>query len=449
MTLASALLHQILSNSEISVWTELKELYLPSEYKSLWKIINSHVDRYGNLPSFEDLKYEIRDSKLQEMVYAIESVETEIDAMTLLDYQKNEFTQNEILSQIDSFVDETIAFSTAEENLESLQEIVVEVSKKVDTTPPNENMAKIELFDPEEELGKFVTLGLNQEYDLDFAFSPKDLVLVGGRRGAGKSITCANLANNIYEKGRSALYFTIEMDSRQILQRICALGANVPVNRLQRKNLSQDEWNRVAKWWCNRYQNSEDLLTDFYSHRKFDELHSKLIRNPLKEDKQIEVVYDPMLTIGKIDAVLKTKMNQLPDVGIIIVDYLNQVKRSLASGRQYEWTEQIEVSKTLKSMAQEYECMVFSPYQTDATGEARFAKGILDAADAAYSLNAWSQEDSCMTFSCQKMRSAQMRDFTSKMDWETLRIGPTSVLNPEERQEMKESMSTGEAINEL
>lgn len=449
MTLASALLHQILSQSEISVWTELKELYLPQEYKSLWKIINSHVDRYGSLPSFEDLKYEIRDSKLQEMVYAIESVETEIDAMTLLDYQKNEFTQNEILSQIDSFVDETIAFSTAEENLESLQEIVVEVSEKVDTTPPNENMAKIELFDPEEELGKFVTLGLNQEYDLDFAFSPKDLVLVGGRRGAGKSITCANLANNIYEKGRSALYFTIEMDSRQILQRICALGANVPVNRLQRKNLSQDEWNRVAQWWCDRYQDSGDLLTDFYSHRNFDDLHSKLIRNPLREDKQIEIVYDPMLTIGKIDAVLKTKMNQLPDVGIIIVDYLNQVKRSLASGRQYEWTEQIEVSKTLKSMAQEYECMVFSPYQTDATGEARFAKGILDAADAAYSLNAWSQEDSCMTFSCQKMRSAQMRDFTSEMDWETLRIGPTSVLNPEERQEMKESMSTGEAINEL
>ena len=100
-------------------------------------------------------------------------------------------------------------------------------------------------------------------------------------------------------------------------------------------------------------------------------------------------------------------------------------------------------------MAQEYETMVFSPYQTDATGEARFAKGILDAADAAYSLNAWSQEDNCMTFSCQKMRSNQMKDFTSEMDWETLRIGPRSVLNPEERTEMKESMATGENINEL
>ena len=47
------------------------------------------------------------------------------------------------------------------------------------------------------------------------------------------------------------------------------------------------------------------------------------------------------------------------------------------------------------------------------------------------------------------MRSAQMRDFTSEMDWETLRIGPRSVMNPEERQEMKESMATGESVNEL
>jgi len=35
------------------------------------------------------------------------------------------------------------------------------------------------------------------------------------------------------------------------------------------------------------------------------------------------------------------------------------------------------------------------------------------------------------------------------MDWETLRIGPHSVMNPEEREEMKESMATGESVNEL
>ena len=80
---------------------------------------------------------------------------------------------------------------------------------------------------------------------------------------------------------------------------------------------------------------------------------------------------------------------------MVLVDYINQVKRSAIPSRmgQYDWTEQIEVSKALKSMAQEYECTVVTPYQTDASGEARFAKGILDAADAAYALETYDQED--------------------------------------------------------
>ena len=47
---------------------------------------------------------------------------------------------------------------------------------------------------------------------------------------------------------------------------------------------------------------------------------------------------------------------------VIIVDYINQVKRSNipSRGGQYDWTEQIEVSKALKTMAQEYDCCFLS-----------------------------------------------------------------------------------------
>ena len=134
------------------------------------------------------------------------------------------------------------------------------------------------------------------------------------------------------------------------------------------------------------------------------------------------------------------------DVGVIIVDYINQVKRSKppSRGGQYDWTEQIEVSKALKSMAQEYECTVVSPYQTDASGEARFAKGILDAADAAYTIESWTQEDECFSLNCVKMRSAMMKSFTSTMNWETLKIGPETALNPNEKEE-----ATGESIDDI
>jgi len=98
-------------------------------------------------------------------------------------------------------------------------------------------------------------------------------------------------------------------------------------------------------------------------------------------------------------------------------------------------------------MAQEYECTVFSPYQTDATGEARFAKGILDSADAAYALETWDQEDNCMTFNCVKMRAASMRSFTSTVNWETLKIGPDTALTPKERENT--THKTNENIDDL
>jgi len=275
------------------------------------------------------------------------------------------------------------------------------------------------------------------------------LILVGGRRGAGKSITCCNIANNVYEQGKSSLYFTIEMDSRSILQRMCALGARIPISRLATRNLTTVEWDRVANWWAGRFEGGSELVPEFTQTRDFDSFHAKLQTRPLHKDRQLDVVYDPVLSLSRIRQELESKVAQT-DYGVIVVDYLNQVKRSNVPSKsgQYDWTEQIEVSKTLKSIAQEYEIPVFAPYQTDNTGEARFAKGILDAADAAFTLETWSPEDEAITFNCTKMRSAKMEGFTSVMDWETLKIGPQSTMNPKEKEDIKDSLSTGEDIHD-
>ena len=449
MNLTSALLKQIITQEDFDTWGNLRENYLANEYQALYRAMDSHIKNFNALPTFDDLKLSIRDRKLQEKVFAIEAVDIDIDAWVLLEYVKNEYTQVEILNELDGFIDKTVAISNAEENVEALQTIVLDIGERVDLKPPEENMQTIALFDTDKDLKKYLPLGLNDEYDQSMNFSPRDLVLVGGRRGAGKSLTCVNIANNVYEQGRSSIYFTIEMDSRSILQRMCALGARIPISRLATRNLTSVEWNRVAEWWAGRFDGGVELLPNFYDDRDFDEFHKKLQTEPLHKDRQLDVVYDPVLTLPKIRQELEAKLSQ-GDYGVIIVDYLNQVKRSNTPNKsgQYDWTEQIEVSKTLKSMAQEYEVPVFSPYQTDNTGEARFAKGILDAADAAYTIETWSPEDECISFNCTKMRSAKMEGFTSVMDWETLKIGPQSTMNPKERESIKDSLSTGEDIHD-
>ena len=450
MNIASALQKQIIVQKDLGTWSKLKEHYLPGDFQSIFKILDKHIEQYQDLPQFEDLRYEVRDRKLQEKIFAIESVDVEVDAWLLLDYLKNEYAQIEILDELDKYIDNTVAMATAEENIEQLQEIVLRVSDKVDVKAPEESMQSISLFEDDKELASYLPLGLNSEYDSQIQFSPKDLVLVGGRRGAGKSLTCCNLASNVYDSGRSALYFTIEMDSRQILQRICSVSTKIPLKRLRSKMLSSEEWSRVGGWWAGRFDGGHDLLPEFEKTHDFDTFHKNLTKLPLHKERQLDVIYDPALTLSKIQSELDKKVNQL-DVGVVIVDYLNQVKRHNAPSRsgQYDWTEQIEVSKKMKLYAQEYETLFFAPYQTDASGEARFAKGILDAADAAFSLETWEQSDNCMTFNCTKMRSNRMQSFTSEVDWETLKIGPASALNPKEREDIESNMKTGENVDDI
>ena len=54
-------------NSEFGAWNSLKEHYFPEgEYRKLWKIVDKHVHKYHALPTFEDLKLEVRSRELQE-----------------------------------------------------------------------------------------------------------------------------------------------------------------------------------------------------------------------------------------------------------------------------------------------------------------------------------------------------------------------------------------------
>jgi replicative DNA helicase len=426
VNLASILLKTIIAQCDMETWANSQKHYFPTEYSSIWSYLNKYVEQHSVLPSFEDLRLAVRDATLRDRFIALEKIdEIDIEPNILLEYLKNEYTQVEIMNQLEKYLSDSIAMESAQENIESLQNIVLSVEEKVDLKDTSTNMRKMELFDPIEELEKNVPLGLNHDFDRIQTFGPSDLVLIGGKRGAGKSIACANIASSTYEAGHSVMYFTIEMSSRATMQRICSISTGVPAAAIRNRNLSIGEWEQVARWWSQRFEDGERALSRYLSHRDFDTYHNELTAKPLRE-KQIDVVYAPSLTLANIRTELDKKVARLQP-RVVIVDYINQVKRSMVSnGRmgQYDWTEQIEVSKALKTYAQDYGFIMVSPYQIDATGEARFAKGILDAADAAFTLDAHNKEDNVISFECAKMRNSDEVSFTSTMDWASLRIGP-------------------------
>ena len=426
MNLASILLKSIIANSDIDTWAECQYHYFPSEYSEIWKVIDKYVQTHGILPSFDSINLSLRDGLLRERFFSLEKAEdVDIEGKTLLEYLKNEYTQIEIMSQLEKYLEDTIAIESAAENIEALQNIVLSVEDKVDLKGASENMRKMELFEPEEDLQRHIPLGLNGDYDRIQSFAPSELILIGGRRGAGKSTTCANIAANVFANGNSVMYFTIEMTARSIMQRCCSVATGIPHTAIRNRNLSLGEWQLVAEWWATRFEDGERAYNSYLSHRDFTKFHKELTVKPLRQ-KQLDIVYNPSLTLANIRTELDKKMNKL-EPRVVIVDYINQVKRGIITRNrmgQYDWTEQIEISKALKSYAQDYNVIMVSPYQIDATGEARFAKGILDAADAAFTLDTHDRADNIITFNCVKMRSSEEVSFTSTMDWVSLKIGP-------------------------
>lgn len=438
MNLASVIIKKILEESDVETWSVFHRHYLPKEYQRVHDLISKHVNSYNQLPSFEALKLSTREAGLREKLYAIERVETsEIDCSELLDYLKNEFAQGEALAKIEKFLDTSIATSTAEEIIDQLHKIVMELEEEVDTKNPEEDMKRISLFEPVDLLARNHALGLNSEYDSENMFAPTDYVLIGGRRGAGKSLTCSNIASSAYESGKSAIYFTIEMPTRQILHRICSISTGVSINAIRNRNMSLDEWRRVASWWAQRFEEGEVEYHKYLKHNNFEEFHSELTRHSLRQ-RQIDIVYDSALTLGRIRAELDKKCKTL-EPAVVIVDYINKVRTSLQSKNgQFEWTEQMAISDKLKLLAQDYNVLLVSPYQTDAHGEARMAKGILDPADVAFALDAHKQEDAAITFNCVKRRNGAEISFTSAIDWATLKVGPQSVVLSSKNKETDE-----------
>lgn len=440
MNLASALFKRILEEEDFDTWSSLRRHYLPNEYSIIYDLIDKHVALYHGLPTLDDLKLSIRDSVTLDKIYAIEAINVEAEPFLLLDYLKNEFAQKETLNSIYKFVENSVAFETAEETVQSLYEIIAKVEDKVELNLTTESMQKINLFESEEEIDSYIRLGLNTEFDDKIRFKNDDYILIGGKRGAGKSIVCANLAVNAYNQDKSVVWFTIEMNARENLQRACSIATQIPHTKIKYRNLDNQEWMEIVKWWAHRFENSERYIDFYKENRDFDEFHSLLIKEQLRP-VQLDIVYDASLTLPKLRAEAVKKCKQLDNVGLIIVDYINQVKR-FGSGVEdlYDWKEQINVSKALKSLAQELNVPVVSPYQIDKDGEARFSKGILDSADAAFVLT---PGPNSISFKTTKIRGDGDIHFTSKVNWSTVTIGPENgeEIQVEDKRKKRTSFS--------
>lgn len=454
MDVSAVVLNKLLSEQSLDIWAKLKLVFLDPAYSSLYSVINKHYERYNKLPNFDDLELTIREGPAAKTLATLKLTEIpDVSAEVALDALIDQYTQNETVKLLDKFVDKLPLYDSNEIK-ENLSTIALTIEEKTHTSEKVYTMSDILLFRNPQELEKErVYLGLNNTFDAVLGgVARQELILIGGKRGSGKSITSSNIFINQYETGNSCLYFSIEMTAIEVMERNLAILANVNHQSLKQNKLTDEEVLKVVKARAEMFEDADQTVLEFMRHRDRFKFEETLVRNyRLKQTNQMVIVDDRDLSIGAIDLHIgKMKARFGDKLAVVVVDYLNQI---VADGiDQYDWKPQIEVSKKLKNLARKYEIVLVSPYQIDASGEARFSKGILDAADIALVMEAHDKEKQAITFETTKIRGGKEMQFTCPIDWDTLRISPQTIEKPEHEEKVKragKTKKTQEPVDDL
>lgn len=439
MDVSAIVLNKLLTEQNLDIWAKLKLVFLDPAYSSLYTVLSRHYDKYHSIPSFDELELTLRDGPAAKTLATLRLTEVpDVSAEVALDALLDQYTQNETITLLEKFVDKLPQYDS-EEIKTNLATIALTIEEKTFTNEKVFTMDQMMLFQHQQDIdSKRVYLGLNNSFDaLLGGAALEELILIGGKRGSGKSITSSNIFVSQYESGFSSLYFSIEMTALETHQRNMAILAGVNLQNLKKNTLTDDEVFRLVKARASMFVGADELVSEFLKDRDRFAFEERLVRNfKLKPDNQMVIIDDRDLSIGSIDLHIgKAKAKFGDKLRLVVVDYVNQIV--LPGTNAYDWQPQIEVSKKLKNLARKYEVVMVSPYQIDDNGQARFAKGILDAADIALVMEAHEKDTEAISFETTKIRGSKEMAFTSPINWDTLRISPQSIDKPSAKEKKK------------
>lgn len=190
-----------------------------------------------------------------------------------------------------------------------------------------------------------VPTGYNKLDEITSGWQASDLIIIAGRPAMGKTSFALSLAKNIaVDYQQPIAFFSLEMNSVQLVNRLISNVCQVPGSKLLNGQLTPDEWERLDT-----------------------NLH-KLEGAPVYIDDT------PGLSVFE----LRTKARRLKkehNISILMIDYLQLMN---ASGMKFNSRQEevSTISRSLKGLAKELDIPVIALSQLNRTVETRAGEGI-------------------------------------------------------------------------
>jgi replicative DNA helicase len=187
-----------------------------------------------------------------------------------------------------------------------------------------------------------VPTGLSELDEMLHGFQPGQMVIVAGRPGSGKtSLATGAAAHAAIRQHLPTAVFSLEMSKMELMMRLLAAEACIPLNNLRSGRMSDRDWSKLAG------------------------RSGEISEAPLYIDDS------PNLTVTEIRAKAR-RMKQRHGLALVVVDYL----QLMTAGRRVESRQQevSEFSRALKLLAKELEVPVVALSQLNRGPEQRVDK---------------------------------------------------------------------------
>jgi replicative DNA helicase len=176
-------------------------------------------------------------------------------------------------------------------------------------------------------------------------FRSGDVIVLAARPSVGKSSLAMNMAVNAAKDGNTILFFSLEMPSEQLTQRILAAEAGINSHFMRTANLSIEQWTAI--------------------NRAAGELYGC----------ELYIDDNPSLNLIQLRAKARRQLRNVPKgKGMIMVDYLQLMQPSRTGGDRQRYVEVGELTRGLKILAKELEVPVMVLSQLSRSVESRADK---------------------------------------------------------------------------
>ena len=433
LDLQKVTLSRLLDTQNHELYSKISGEYFTGINRIVYGKIEAFYKANLRLPSIDEFQLIKKDDVFQEYldteIIVEDNVNETIADEFLVAQLQDYFIREETIDFLDKFVDSLDNLEKIE-IVDKFQTHMLHLNSAIPYDDELYDVAKLDFFPSEDDFQIFPT-GLSAEYDaINGGFATQELVLIGGRRGSGKSIISLNLALNRYFEGNTVAFFSVEMRYKEVYDRVLSIISGVPFLDLFKNKLNDGQKIDLAEAKFKHFYEESDLtknlLGELKQNKDFKRFESRVkTEKPKLKDHRLFLIDDESLTLNRIDHYCNMFSSKYPDYNMAVVDYLNIVKHP----DQKNWTSQIEIADNLKSLARKHDVTMLTPYQIDATGEARYAKGILDAADRGLNFfpppeNEQREQENKLTIHTTKIRNGKHMSFDVFMDWSCVKIDP-------------------------